>query len=455
MTAGWVSSQGAYPAPPKNAIVVNPFIKGTLDLRWDDPNLLTSNTLWEVLGVNIYRSGGSDRGPYRRLNTFPLGGAFYRDFTDNILISNEVISWEAGWISRGASANERNWVLRTRYPIVKRNFMGVFANAPSDVQVFVDGNPVEVSSVFGDRCSVTLVNTSQLNPINEDIEPFTPPTSSSQVTISYYTEVNRVGHPLDKKSFYRITTVARNPDTGEIVETPLNVTEPTSDIFIEQLDYIWREAIRRNQWILEQGGERVKLFVQKTSGVRCSCVEVDDRLRSYSKQPSNRCEACYGTGFVGGYEGPYDIIIGPDDAEKRITQTQTGRRQEHTYEVFIGPSPIVSQRDFVVKLTNDRYSIGPVRRPSNRGNILQQHFSIAYLDQADIRYKVPITDPATYIWPQTRYTYWPYRNNYTARKDAPWPTDSDNSTPEQTNKSNVPQERQLRGRTGTFENQNY
>jgi hypothetical protein len=123
--------------------------------------------------------------------------------------------------------------------------------------------------------------------------------------------------------------------------------------------------------------------------------------------------------------------------------------------VFIGPSPVVSQRDFIVKLTNDRYSIGPVRRPSNRGNILQQHFTIAYLDQGDIRYKVPIVDPAEFVWPQTRYPYWPYRNLYSARTDPPWPVDPDRAIPEETNKDNVPPERQIRGRTGTFENQNY
>jgi hypothetical protein len=49
-----------------------------------------------------------------------------------------------------------------------------------------------------------------------------------------------------------------------------------------------------------------------------------------------------------------------------------------------------------MKVNGDRYSIGPVRMPSNRGNILQQHFSIAAFDEKDIRYKVPNGDPVKY-----------------------------------------------------------
>ena len=72
---------------------------------------------------------------------------------------------------------------------------------------------------------------------------------------------------------------------------------------------------------------------------------------------------CYGTGFVGGYEGPIDIIIAPDDADRRVTQTPNGRRLEHQYEVWIGPTPMLSQRDFIVKqesefVAGDRWTLG-------------------------------------------------------------------------------------------------
>jgi hypothetical protein len=444
-----------------NVMVVSPFEKGMLDIRWDDPSLLGGNSAYNVLGVNVYRSDASDRGPFRRMNSFPVGGTFFRDFTDVALVADEVIPWETGWQSRGDAPNVRRWTLRTRYPMYKPRTQGIAANSLEDVIVTINGIPARIHEVFGPANEITLGDATDLNPRNDRLVFAPLPTGPADaVVVTYYTLKNLVQPGVDKKSFYRVTTVAEDAaQPGGLIETPLNVTMPASDSQIEQLDYIWREAIRRNNWILTQGGERIKLFVQKVAGVPCECrVEVESRIRAYSKQPSNRCKICYGTGFVGGYEGPYDIIMAPDDAEKRISQGSTGRRKEHSYEVFMTFTPIVSQRDFVIKQNNDRYSIGPVRRPTNRGNVMQQHFNLAYLDSADIRYSVPIDGSIAspnLPWPQTRYTYNPPRETYDAREDPPWPVTPDAALPEATDKDNVPGPVQIRSRTGTGENIDY
>lgn len=454
-------TQGSpYPQPPMNVNVVSPFVTGALDVRWDDPSLLAANSGRVVLGVNVYRSDASDRGPYRRLNSYPVGGTFYRDYTDVVLIANEVVSWDTGWQSRGDAPNVARWTLRTRYPIYKPRTQGVSANSPGDVQVMVGGQPNVPVAVFGPTNSVTLDSGAGLSPGNERLVPAPLPTADSAVTVSYYTLRNLVHPGVDKKSFYRVTTLAVDADQpGGLIETPLAMTVPASDMQIEVLDYIWREAMRRNRWILEQGGERVKLFVQKVAGEPCPCSSAGNPVaRAYNKQPSNRCMVCYGTGFVGGYEGPYDTIVAPDDAERRVAQTSTGRHKEHSYEVWMTNTPIVSQRDFLIKQNNDRYSIGPVRRPTNRGNVLQQHFNVGYLDTSDIRYQVPIDGTLVspnLVWPQTRYTYQPYRETYDARSDAPWPVTPDAALPEATNKDNVPRPVQERSRTGTGENTTY
>jgi hypothetical protein len=276
------------------------------------------------------------------------------------------------------------------------------------------------------------------------------------VEISYYTNRNHVRSGLDAKLYYRITTVALDPDTPSgLIETPLNRCEPYTNIAVETLDYIWREAVRRNNWILEQGGERVKAFVRKQSGIRCFCRR-DERQVEYSQQPDSRCQICYGTGIVGGYEGPYETILAPDDGERRIAQTQSGRRVEHTYEVWTGPSPLVTQRDFFVKQTNERYSVGAVRRPTNRGNVLQQHFTIGYLDEGDIRYQVPINGTAGLPWPESRtgrdpeVPYPVIGTQYHPQQVGTHP-----ATPMTTEKDNIGDEREKRGRTKVWENQNY
>jgi hypothetical protein len=144
---------------------------------------------------------------------------------------------------------------------------------------------------------------------------------------------------------------------------------------------------------------------------------------------------CYGTSIVGGYEGPFDVVMAPDDAERKHSQRDTGRTIEHGYEVWTGPSPLLSQRDFVVKITGDRYSVGAVRMPTNRGMVLQQHFMLGHLDEKDIRYRVPI-DLCNHVV-----------SRYVDRLVPPL-----NSPAQITDKSNIPSERQIRGRTITWEN---
>ena len=469
---GWGPGPNDQPIPPQNVLLVRPTISGiqhgAWDIRWDDPSLLARNAAWTVVGVNIWRSDVSDLGPYFRINEIPVGGGFWRDITTNVSV-RETVDWNTGWISKGDSPNDRRWVLKTNYPIVKTINEPPFdrpvpANAPSDVVVTIDGIEASIESVFGLTGEVHLVNQSTFDPVTERTIPPVLPTATSVVEVFYRRNVNHVQAGPQAVVFYRLTTVVIDDESPSgYSETDLNWCRPAASNVVEELDYIWREAIRRNQWILQQGGERVKIFVRRQSGVPCNC-RIDPQTREYSGQPSNRCLECYGVGFVGGYEGPYEAIIAPDDAERKFSQQPTGRRPEHMYEVFMGPSPQVSQRDFVVKQTNDRYSVGPVRRPSNRGNLLQQHFSIGLLDSQDIRYKFPVDGVSTLVFPQTRY----------GRRQAPsmpvdgalelppstmpdqpaYPLGPDAQTPMQTDKQPWAEGTQQRGRTPAWENTN-
>ena len=76
--------------------------------------------------------------------------------------------------------------------------------------------------------------------------------------------------------------------------------------------------------------------------------------------------------------------------------------------------------------------------PSNRGMVLQQHFQIGIFDQQDIRYKVT-TDPQGLSITNR------------VRPIAPEAM----SASKLTDKGNIPNERELRGLTGTWENTMY
>lgn len=473
MATGWETTADQFPWPPANGTAASAFHSTDTDLRWDDPrNIETgptipntencvgkSNTQWSILGVNIYRSDTGEQGPYFRVNSVPVGALFYRDRTNVVQVVREIIPWNGGWVFKGDNANSKTWRLRTRYtPMVKEEGNGVSADSPFDVEVYVDGSRAPLNQVFGPRGEIDLSIEQIWDPSTETYTDPVLPTSTSVVTVSYwYQRGNKLVGTLDERSkvFYRLTTVAIDAlgtSPSGLTETPLGQSPPISPMNSERIDYMWKEAIRRNRWILEQGGERVKLFVRRVNGNRCSCVW-DPRLLEYSKQAMNNCLTCYGTSWIGGYEGPYNIIIGPDDNERRVSQSPNGRRLEHTYEVWIGPTPSLSQRDFIVKQNGERYSVGPVRRTQIRGVTLQQTFQIGYLDSSDIRYSVPMGALERLPWPQTRYN-----NPEDSECEAgdPYPVGYDPSgAPMATEKAGIEDGREQRGRTPVYQNITY
>ena len=149
----------------------SPYKVGVYDLRWDDPSLLSANTQWTVLGANIYRSDASDRGPYRRVNEVPVGTNFFRDRTVNVLVKREVVDFNSSWVHKGDAPNNRRWSFRSKHPMVKQEGRGVFASAPSDVTVEINGEVVEIDSVFGRTGEVVLANVQKYDVAREKHKP--------------------------------------------------------------------------------------------------------------------------------------------------------------------------------------------------------------------------------------------------------------------------------------------
>ena len=126
-----------------------------VDLKWDDPSVMSivdttqrwdnpvysasaniggqNNGAWEIIGVNIYRSTDGDRGPFKRLNQYPIGSGMYRDRTDNAFVEKELIQWDSGWHTRGDSASFNSWILQVQnVPMVKKEGGAIHANSPFD-----------------------------------------------------------------------------------------------------------------------------------------------------------------------------------------------------------------------------------------------------------------------------------------------------------------------------------
>ena len=426
------------PAPPLNVFLESGFMPGVYNLRWDDPTMLALNSRFTVVGVNVYRSIDSEFGPYERITQLPVGATFWRDQTNTEQITGEDVSDK--FIQFGLPDSGADWpryAFKTQFPIVKSGSQNIFGNRPEDVQVFVDGRPAVVKFVFGRTGEIELESQPRADIATQKIHQQNLPKPGSRVTCSYVRMRSLVKTDLATRIFYRVTTVALRPGCDlsclcptDLLETPLEEASGTSSAEIEKLDYIWREAVRRNRWILEQGGERVKVFLRKSVGIPCPCIQ-----DSHHKQPMSDDRLCYGTGIIGGYEGPYDILIAPADADVRVSQKDIGRTVEETYEVWTGPVPLLCMRDFLVKINGDRFSIGPVRMPSNRGMVLQQTFTIGCFDEKDIRTQVGVGSPV----------------KYSAVEYQPMGPEEEANT-QVTDNPYIPEDRQLRGRTIAWEN---
>lgn len=423
-----------YPNQPLNVNVQWAYNvdRAAIDIRWDDPAQLATNINFDVLGVNLYRSYDSEYGPYYKLNTVPLAGGFYRDQTINAEVLGEDVSNQ--FLSLGTEREHRRFIFRTKnYPLVKLASNALAADLPTDVRVFIDGVQARVARVYAATGEVELDSTSVYDTVQNKPVPPVLPREGSVVTCDYSYNLNFISSQDQQRIFYKMTTVGVDRFTSLAQETPLFTCDARHIMQMENLDYIWTEAIHRNKWLLFQSGERVKVFIRKQNGPVCPCF---DQELGHAK---NSCTICYGVGIRGGYDGPFELIIAPPDAERQVQQTPTGLHTSMIYDTWTGPSPLLSQRDFLVKLNGDRYSIGPVRLPTNRGNVLQQHFNVSLLDQKDIRYKVAVTGTETLTYPQTRTRRWD-------------DDQAETNYPQITEECEIPDPREQRGRTPTHAN---
>lgn len=374
------------PLPPNNSFVTTPYINGILDVRWDNPLEISENSRFKILGVNIYRSENSECGSFTKVNTAPIQSLYFRDQTTHKLVADEDALPR---LSRGTNSRGE-WVVKAlNFPIVLPNTQNEIALDSSCVTVKIDngdGNLIitPVKKVVGFTGEIYLITEKIYNPITKKVEePRLPYSPDGRIQISYNYNTNLIRSDLIPRIFYKIATIGKDTN-GNILETPLNNIFPVNVYQIEKPHYIWKAIISKNRFILEQFGERAKLFIRKETGERCP------NYSDTHKQATNNCILCFGTGFVGGYEGPFDVTIAPPEAEKHIDLTDTGLKLNFTFESWTGPSPLLRTRDFIARQNGERMTIGSVTPQGPKGAVFQQHFTLNYRDSKDIIYQVPV-----------------------------------------------------------------
>jgi len=370
-----------FPISPTETTIYNPGVQYAIDLAFSDPRLDPQNAGFQILGVNVYRSYQDPNGPYEKVNATPVQVGYYRDEHKISLIQEDVSD---NFIFKGDSPN-KEWIFKTQKSIVLNNVVYQQFSEGQDIIVNIDGQDIKPLKADGAKKMVWLNTYKTYDPISHiSSPPILPSTTGSFVICKYYGVTNFVQTNLNRRLYYKLATYGYDVIDKVNIETPLASAPVISLEAMSEAEPVWLEAMNRNNFILEQGGERVKLFLRKWAGTECP------NNSPTHKSTINDCNVCFGTGYVGGYTGPYDILLASPDESKGLELTPEGLKAAFSFETWTGPSPLISQRDFIVRKNGDRFSIGAVNLTTVNGAPLQQRFQVALLGSRDIRYSVPL-----------------------------------------------------------------
>ena len=255
----------------------------------------------------------------------------------------------------------------------------------ADIIINIDGQDIKPLKADGSRGQVWL-NTSKIyDPVSHISSPAILPGTGSTVICKYYYNSNFVQTNLNRRLYYKLCTYGYDVIDKIRIETPIGSAPVLSLEAMSEAEPVWQEAMNRNNFILEQGGERVKLFLRKWAGELCPNNSPEH------KSTLNDCTLCFGTNYIGGYTGPYDILIASPSEAKSLEATPEGYKSAFTFETWTGPSPLISQRDFMVRKNGDRFAVGAVNLTTVNGAPLQQQFNLSIIQSRDIRYSVPLS----------------------------------------------------------------
>lgn len=148
------------------------------------------------------------------------------------------------------------------------------------------------------------------------------------------------------------------------------------------------EIRNRERWLLESGGERVLLLKQKHEGTRCpnyDTVRRRDRTHGFD-------DICFGTGFVGGYFRPIEIMVSlTSGGPEQITWEEFGKRRISVRRSWTLWEPLLENGDILIRLVNrQRLRITNVYPHRWHRWVTHQAFETDQLERDHDIYKIPL-----------------------------------------------------------------
>jgi len=379
----------------RGLLILNSSYVGSRDIWWPDDIAAKG-------GYNVYRAFDRPEN-WVKQNLYPLPVHFWRDQTELRLVTYQVQPQdfhEDGQL--GHYIIHLPDIPFQKWADPQRRNRALATNSNQDVAIQFNDNgtwirPARVVAL-DQEVWVKVDATLQTPGATEDLPPsvlpnapiiYTAPTgttgplTASSIKIAYFKLENFVDiFSSLYRTFY--TVVPIDADGNELHAPGDPASEFVDSYQVDKIDYMQSEMVRRNGWLFEQVGEPAWLMFRRTRGKICGCATTG------TGQPRTACSACYETGIVGGYYGPYAFLyIDPDTAVTRRLD-EGGVLVQRESRSYIGPSPIVQDGDLIIRMNGERLVINGVTYKMPRGVILQQEFTSSLLPPGDTRYLIPV-----------------------------------------------------------------
>jgi len=168
--------------------------------------------------------------------------------------------------------------------------------------------------------------------------------------------------------------------------THLQILPGTSNRGPHSKERYFLEMRNRYRWLLDMGGERVLLYKRKFEGTRCPSF---DSVRKRSPQ-HNQDEICFGTGFIGGYFEPLEIVVsllggGVED----LVVEDYGRKRVYKPRSWTLWEPLLAPGDFIVRRNNQRLWITNTYLRRWKHFVTRQDFETNEVERNHLIFKIP------------------------------------------------------------------
>lgn len=128
---------------------------------------------------------------------------------------------------------------------------------------------------------------------------------------------------------------------------------------------------------------------RKRTGVRCECF---DDVRG--SRMADKCDICFGTGYVGGFYKPKEIHVNYVTAPSKQESIDTKGTFEETSPIQLWTQnyPLIQENDILIDtLTGTRYTVSHWQPSYKTGFLIRQTLQAVKIPESSRLYRVPVS----------------------------------------------------------------